>query len=185
MGVEHYLFALFVFVLAAMLVVLIMRGRNKNREKEEEERDEREKKMMMMYFEVEDMIDALKEYVEASREKVEADIRRVETDMSALSAMREGFQLIEERTLQPKAESAPEIHESEAPISFEEAAQNGPVLPEDGLHALALSLQREGKDIGQIAQHMSLSRTEVSFMLKLEQYHQQSQKNSIKSGFKS
>ncbi|MDL2237826.1 hypothetical protein LJC56_08375 [Christensenellaceae bacterium OttesenSCG-928-K19] len=176
MGAEHYLFALFVFALAAMLVVLILRGRNKNRDKEEAEREEREKKMMMMYFEVEDMIDALKEYVEASQGRIEADIRRIETDMAALSALRESLQMMESK-IGAQAEAmkaaivAPPVPPEPIEVQEEETEEDLPLL-----QVTARNMQDEGKDIDQIAQQMNLSKTEVAFMLKLEKYGRRNQK---------
>ena len=162
MGVEFYVFALFIFALAVMLIVLIFRGKNKNKAKEDEERDERDKKIMMMYFEVEDMIDALKEYVEASRDRIEADISRIETDMQALATMRDSLHLISNHVGARPEQSAPE---PPAEIPPEPEAKE-----QDEQRTAAVSMKEQGKDVDQIAQQMNLSKTEVAFMLKLDAY---------------
>lgn len=168
MGAEYFLFALFVFALAAMLIVLIMRGRSKNKAKEDGEHEERDKKLMMIYFEVEDMIDALKEYVEASRDRIEADIRRIETDMQALSAMRGSMDMMGVRAGGQIDEVVGDADEIPDVIRAGGQGINEP--EKSGMVLSAANLVAEGKNIDQIAEELKRSKTEVAFMLKLDAY---------------
>lgn len=113
MGVEYYIFALFVFGLAALVVVMLVKGIKKNKTMAEREIEEKEKKVMMLYFEVEDMIEEMKGYVEAQKASLDANIHRIETDMAAVSmlkeSMKESFGALEAEarsSLKKAAESA-------------------------------------------------------------------------------
>jgi hypothetical protein len=156
-GAEYYLFALFVFALVAILAVLFIYGAKRNRAKDEQERKRKEEKLMMMYFEVEDMIDGLKEYVDASREKIETAIKRVETDMQALSTMKESLFALRERSDAYMTPVVLEAHPAEAP-------QENP----EGQLSL-FDLNKAGHDVENIAKQMNLSKTEVELMLKFRQ----------------
>ncbi len=169
MGVEYYLFALFVFGLVILLLVLFLNGMKKNRKKEEADLDEKEKKVMMLYFEVEDMIEALKEYVDSSKENIETNIKRIETDMQALSTLREGFTYIrEESGRQQEIDSFKEMQETRPSIDIVVGTEEE-YIPEE--EKTLEDLLREGEDVEAIAKRMNLSKTEVALMLKLNSYN--------------
>ncbi len=159
MGAEYFLFALFVFGLVALLIVLFLRGMKQNRKQEEEGIEEKEKKVMMLYFEVEDMIEAFKQYVEVSRESMENNLRRIETDMHALGTLREGLGMISEqreRISREHVEEPPAIditvgEEEELPPAEEEPAED---IPED---------------VEAAAKRLNISKTEVELRRKFAQ----------------
>jgi DNA-directed RNA polymerase specialized sigma subunit len=165
MGAEYYLFAVFVFALALILIVLLVWGIKKNKTKEKAEIEEKEQKVMMLYFEVEDMINGLKEYVDVSRDQIEANIKRIETDMQALSTVRESLLNLREKPRRdPVAEFAPEA-------GIEEPPQR------DEAQLSLFDLHDEGHDVDNIAKKMNLSKTEVAFMLKMNAYQSNEKKD--------
>ncbi len=161
MGAEYYLFALFVFGLVALLIALFLRGMKQNRKQEEEGIDEKEKKVMMLYFEVEDMIEAFKQYVETSRESMENNLRRIETDMHALGALREGLGFISEERERISRERA----EEQPPIDI--TVGEGDELPPAEEEAAA---EEEPEDVEAAARRRGVSKTEIELMRKFGQY---------------
>ncbi len=151
MGAEYYLFAVFVFALVLILIILFVWGVKKNKAKDIVEIEEKEQKVMMLYFEVEDMINGLKEYVDASREKIEIDIKRIETNMQALSTLKEGLINMAQR---PR-------HDMEQDFTVFQEQENGNDKRR-GRAAVVFDLHDEGHDVGNIAKRMNLSKTEVA-----------------------
>lgn len=158
MGAEYFLFALFVFGLVALLIALFLRGMKQNRKHEEEGIDEKEKKVMMLYFEVEDMIEAFKQYVEASRENMENNLKRIETDMHALSTLREGLGIINEERERMSRERAEEPPHQPIDISVGEEEELPP------------SEEPEPEDVESAAKRLNVSKTEIELMRKFGQY---------------
>lgn len=158
MGAEYYLFALFIFGLAAMLVFLFIRGSKKNKLEDTQGQDEREQKIMMLYFEVEDMINALKEYVEVSKERIQADIDRIETDMQAVKLLLNHMpsdQQHEKKAAEPMPEQE---------VQMEPTKDNMETLRQQ-----VILMSSQGESVEQIAQKLGLSKGEVAFMVKLNQ----------------
>jgi hypothetical protein len=170
MGAEYYLFALFVFGLVALLIVFFLKGMKKNRVREEEELGEKEKKVMMLYFETEDMIEALKEYVESSRESIDGNIKRVETDMQALATLRDGLDLLkqqyEEKRESPPALPAAPPEQPPAIVELSEAAR----ARREKKERREMDLEKTGEDVDSIAERMNISKGEAALMLKLSAY---------------
>ncbi len=164
MGAEYYLFALFVFVLVLLLIILVLKGSKKNKSQEEKDLIEKEQKVMMLYFEVEDMLDGLKEYVESSREKIDGDIKRIETDMRALMTVKD--------VLAPPVEEAAEqdTEPAEDAPDTEDGPLGEPPLP---------FIETEG-DVDRIAEKMNISKSEVALMLKMNAYKKLNEKNQQK-----
>lgn len=160
MGAEYYLFALFIFVLAALLVVLFLWGSKRRKSKNEQAIDEKEKKVMMLYFEVEDMLDSLKEYVEASREKIEGDVKRIETDMQALRLVKDSLP-IDDAKMDEEQQATPIEKETDEEPVIEKREDKARIAPE---------LVELGGDISRIAEKMDISKSEVQLMLKMNAY---------------
>ncbi|MGI6152246.1 MAG: hypothetical protein ACOYJB_00235 [Christensenellaceae bacterium] len=172
MGVEYYIFALFVFGLAVMLVFLILHGKKKRKNDGEKELEEKEKKIMMLYFEVEDMIDSFKEYVEAHMDKLDSDIRRVETDLNAVSLIRESISVSEKRLAENAADTADVGEQLSMGIRIEPADRlPGAAEGADQKKQAAIKMFEDGCGIDQIVRDTGLSKGEVAFMLKLNTNH--------------
>jgi len=170
MGAEYYLFAVFVFALILILIVLLVWGLKKNKSKDKEEVEKKEQKVMMLYFEVEDMINGLKEYVDASREKTAMDIRRIEMDMQMLSTAKESL-------VNTHGKPHIELVKPEDKPDGEAERQN------EGQISL-FNLHDEGHDVENIAKIMNKSKTEVELMIKMQAYNS-SEKKDNGSGKKS
>lgn len=166
MGMEYYLFALFVFALSVILIVIVIYGTKRNKAKEDKERAKKEEKLMLMYFEVEDMIESLKEYVDFSREKTEADIRRIETDMQALSTVKESLLVLQEN-MQQNTNIMHNINEDIEIENYSESKFNENLTDENS-YKKDFSSPDSGKDVDEIAKELNRSRSEIELMLKLK-----------------
>lgn len=176
MGAEYYMFAVFVVGLVALLAFLVVKGVQKNRGVQKEELEEREKKIMSLYFEVEDMIEALREYVDANKDRLRSEIGRLETDMQALQIMENAVRQ-EILMTPPVQEAQPRPREAQAerkvPIQRPRPKKEERKVPESraGMRRVALEMEAKGYDIERIAREMHLSKGEVSFMLKLKTHN--------------
>lgn len=165
MGMEYYLFALFVFALSVILIVIVIYGTKRNKAKEDKERAKKEEKLMIMYFEVEDMIESLKEYVDFSREKTEADIRRIETDMQALSTVKESLLFLQEN-MQNSVNITQSINETIEPIENVEIIDEN--LKDKPSKTKNFESAQAEKDVDDIAKELNRSRSEIELMMKLK-----------------
>lgn len=174
MGAEYYMFAVFVVGLVALLAFLVVKGVQKNRGVQKEELEEREKKIMSLYFEVEDMIEALREYVDANKDRLRGEISRLETDMQALQIMENAVR--QELLMTPPVQEPPRPRpqaENKVPLQRPRPKKEERKVPESraGLRRVALEMEAKGYDIERIAREMHLSKGEVSFMLKLKTHN--------------
>lgn len=171
MRLEYYLFALFVFALAVILAVLIIYGLRKNKGKEDAERAKKEEKLMMMYFEVEDMIESLKEYVEQTREKINADIRRIETDMSALSTVKESLFVLRDAKQHESEEAKPETPKINENLKKPGEQAEKPTAAAEITREFTLEEAGNGAcEVRDVARELDRSRSEIELMLKMQKF---------------
>ena len=149
MGFENYLFAIFVFGLAAVLVVILVKGLNKNRAERDLLLEAKEKKLEQMYAEITDLLEALESYIEDNKEGFRRELEQVRLYLDDMKRMK-------------YMEEAPKIEVENKPVIVEPS-----VINKGELKQQALKLSRSGYSIGDIAEELGLSRGEVSFILSL------------------
>ena len=149
MGFENYLFAIFVFGLAAVLVVILVKGLNKNRAERDLLLEAKEKKLEQMYAEITDLLEALESYIEDNKEGFRRELEQTRLYLDDMKRMK-------------YMEEAPKIEVENKPVIVEP-----PVINKGELKQQALKLSRSGYSIGDIAEELGLSRGEVSFILSL------------------
>jgi len=172
MGAEYYMFAVFVVGLVALLAFLVVKGVQKNRGVQKEELEAREKQIMSLYFEVEDMIEALREYVDANKDRLRGEIDRLETDMRALQIMENAIR--QEIQLKPPVQEtrpAPQLRVEKKVRPKQKKEERKRPESRAGLRRIALDMEAKGYNIERIAREMHLSKGEVSFMLKLKTHN--------------
>lgn len=150
MGFENYLFAAFVFGLAAILVVLLLKGMSKNRTERDLLWEAKEKKLEQMYAEVTDLMEALESYLEENKEGLRRELEQVRLYLDDVKRIK----YMEETPKKIEIEKKPAVEEI-------------PAQSKGDLKLEALRLSRSGYSIGDIAEELGLSRGEVSFMLNL------------------
>lgn len=150
MGIEDYIFALFVFGLGGLLVFFLVKGMGKNRADRDLLWEEREKKLEMRYIEVTELMEALEAYIEENKAGLDRELEQVKKYLENIIRIKNGEPL-------PKIEIEPRLDMDEPAIP----ANKG------DLKQQALNLSRKGLSVGDIAQELGVSRGEVIFMLSL------------------
>jgi regulator of replication initiation timing len=150
MGIEDYIFALFVFGLGGLLVFFLVKGLGKNRGDRNLIWEEREKKLEQMYDEITDLLDALESYIEENKTGLDRELGLVKKYLEDIIKIKNGEPL-------PKIEIA-----SRTP-----AEETVAPMRKGDLKQQALDLNRKGLSVGDIARELGVSRGEVIFMLSL------------------
>lgn len=151
LGIEVFLFALMVFGMVLIIVFMILHARKQRAGEDDQKMDQRKEELMLLYFEVEDMINGLKEYVENARSVMELEFDRAKAEQ-------EGLEL--GKALKETQKSIPEPAE---PAAAEE------ILSEEGedLHEMVRELARRKMSAAEIAEELQLSKSEVRLILRL------------------
>lgn len=154
-GFEVFLFALMVFGMVLVVTYMILHARQKQAGMSQQEWEQREEKLMLLYFEVEDMINGLKEYVENARSVIELEHDRARAEADGLElgkALREVRQAAAPAVPEPEPMKAPE------PAALSE---------QEELHEQVRALARQRKTAAEIAEEVQLSKSEVRLILRL------------------
>ena len=150
MGIENYIFALFVFGLGGLLVFFLVKGLGKNRADRDLLWEEREKKLQRMYDEITDLLDALESYIEENKAGLDRELEQVKKYLQEMIRIKNG-----EQPTRIEIESRPVVEEIAPPVRKGDLKQQ------------ALELSRKGVSVGDIARELGVSRGEVIFMLSL------------------
>lgn len=156
MGIEVFLFALMIFGMVLIVLFLFLHGRQQKSGMNAKEYEEKEEKLMLLYFEVEDMINGLKEYVENARQVIDLEYDR------AKEAQR-GVKLAAELKEQPP----PEPVEEEVLLEEEEEEQTPEDADTERIHAAVRDLATQDMTTAEIAEKLQLSKSEVRLILRL------------------
>lgn len=148
------LLALLIFGMVLVVLFIILRAKQQSKKEfmTAEEYAAKEEKLMMLYFEVEDMINGLKEYVEHAREVLSLEYDRVQAQAAGLRVVQ-----------QAPAEAAP----FEPPPPVHEEDDSIPEQSKRDLYDIAAQMLREGKATAEIAEELHLSRSEVAMIQRL------------------
>lgn len=159
MEIEYFLFALMIFgmgMVVAVLFLIFRGGKKDNSEKGKDQSalEDQEKKVMLLYFEVEDMLNSLKEYISHTDETIRLKTEKLEalSDTIHLKSTL-GFDKIEQ--VEGDAQSEAGKNESEV------------VLQDEELHKKIMECYQEGKAEAEIAEKYRISRSEVRFIIRL------------------
>lgn len=164
MGIEYYLFALFVFALVLIVLFLVFKGRKRKDTLADMHYEEKVQKLMGIYFEAEDMMNSLKEYVTHVNETIELQFKRLEAEEKRIETLNERF--LQERPLKPAGKAVPEVKTETEKAESRKAPPEKEKKAED-LSSRALKLYQMGKTENEIAEELSISKGEVRFVLKL------------------
>ena len=160
-GFEVFLFALLVFGMVLIITYMILHARSKQAGMTQAEWEQREEKLMLLYFEVEDMINGLKEYVENARSVIGLEYDRARAEANGLEL---GKALQETRQQQMTAPAPPQA----APIQAEKPSEPAEELPRrDELQRRVLALAAENRTPAEIAEEVQISKSEVRLILRL------------------
>lgn len=157
-GVEVFLFALMVFGMVLIITFMILHSRQKQAGLNQQEWEKKEEKLMLLYFEVEDMINGLKEYVENARNVLELEYDRTRAEVNGLEL---GRALKESRQAAPAPPPEPE------PVVVELSPESLGMSEREMLHQRVRELGRQKKSVAEIAEEVQLSRSEVRLILRL------------------
>ncbi len=163
MGAEYYLFAAFVFGLVVIILFLIFRGLKQKDALAEMNYEEKVQKLMGIYFEAEDMTNALKEYVVHVNDSIDLQLKRIEAEVKRLETIREA--LVREASY--TAPQVSEVNQKSENSSPQEAGVPLEKKSADNRNGKVLKLFSIGKSENEIAEELSISKGEVSFILKL------------------
>lgn len=156
------LFSLMIFgmVLIVLFIILRARAQRKKDMMTAKEYEAKEEKLMLLYFEVEDMINGLKEYVENARQVLSLEYDRVQ-------AQAQGLRIVQQVQQMPAAQPEPEPEPAE-PEPEPEPEEPEPEQPtKKNLYDLAADMIRQGRSPAQIAEELNLSRSEVAIIERL------------------
>lgn len=151
MGIEAYIFALFVFGLGGLLVFFLIKGLGKNKADKDSLWVEREKKLEQMYNQTTDLLDALETYIEENKAGLNRELGQVKRYLEEISKIK-NIEILPRIEIEPKPDVVAEIA---APVH------------KGGLKQQALDLNRQGFSVGDIARELNVSRGEVIFMLSI------------------
>lgn len=156
LGIEVFLFALMVFGMVLIIVFMVLHAKKQREGEDAQSLDQKKEEIMLLYFEVEDMINGLKEYVENARNVIELEFDRAKAEQEGLE-LGKVLRETQERTVQQRA---PE------PVKAPPAQE---VYPEDGeaLHETVREMARQNMSAAEIAEELQLSRSEVRLILRL------------------
>lgn len=156
-GLGILLFSLLIFGMVLIILFIVLRAKSQQQKgmMTEKEYEEKEEKLMLLYFEVEDMINGLKEYVENAREVLSLEYDRVQAQATGLKIVQQ---------VQQPSPPAPEPEPEPVPDPEEEEEE----LPtKKSLYELAGEMLRQGRSPAQIAEELNLSRSEVTIIQRL------------------
>ena len=155
-GFEVFLFALMVFGMVLIVTYMILHARQKQAGMTQQDWEQREEKLMLLYFEVEDMINGLKEYVENARSVIELEHDRARAEADGLAL---GRALKEVRQTAPPP--PPPAPEPDPEPRVEEMTER------EALHEQVRALARQNMSAAEIAEEVQLSKSEVRLILRL------------------
>ena len=155
MGIEYFLFALMIFGMVVAVLFLIFKGFRKENGTGESETDDKEKKLMLLYFEVEDMMNALKEYIEHTEETFRLKAEKLE--MMADNIYVKSTPLTEEKKGVGNDREGEEKDEKNIKNLWKDME----------LKKQAVEYLKNGRSEDEIAELLKISRSEVRFMAKL------------------
>lgn len=165
MGIEIFLFALLVFGMVLVILAMVLYAKKQREETmSEEEYNEKEQKLMLLYFEVEDMLNGLKEYVEHSRELLGLEFDRLQAQTSALTTAAGRGASQEQAAHHEPAEYTPVYERTEVREEYSETPE---VPDKQTLYEVAKDMLRSGAAPARIAEELHLSRSEITFIQKL------------------
>lgn len=163
MGIEYYLFALFVFALVLIVLFLVFKARKQKDALSEVDYEAKVQKLMGIYFEAEDMMNSMKEYAAHVNETIDLQLKRLEAEEKRIEALNARF-------LQGKQTQAA-VHETQPEETYAQRDAEAAAPPEKrtigGWRSEALKLSEMGKTEDEIAEALSVSKGEVRFVLKL------------------
>ncbi len=189
MGLEYYMFAIFVFVLVVIVALLVIKGMQKNKSRQMAEMEEKERKIMMMYTEVEEFLEGVEEYMGRSKEELEQQrliINKELVEMRKMSAViSDKIKDINTKTVIKKQNIIPRENISdmgEAHLAVAKVAESAKSNVADGkmeiiqvqsedkrkMRLVAMDMNRKGIPLEKIAEELKISKGEVGFMLSLK-----------------
>ncbi len=164
MGIEAYLFALFVFGLVLIVLFLIFKGMKEKLKDEQADYEEKMNKLMVTYFEIEDMANSLKDYIAHTSAELELDYKKIAFEASKIAYKAEENMAYVEEVAEQKV-----IVEESKPFEelvFKKAEEEAEISLQDKAN-LVLELVKKGKTEDQIAEELSISKAEIRFMAKV------------------
>ncbi len=163
MGIEYYLFALFVFALVLIVLFLVFKARKQKDAFSEVDYEAKVQKLMGIYFEAEDMMNSMKEYAAHVNETIDLQLKRLEAEEKRIEALNRHFLLEQQPQVAVRKTPPEEMH-------AEKSAKAAAPLKKrtiGGWRSEALKLFEMGKTEDEIAEALSVSKGEVRFVLKL------------------
>lgn len=157
METEYFLFALMIFGMVVAVLFLIFKGFKKDGFQNGKDRsalEEQEKKVMLLYFEVEDMLNSLKEYIGHTDETI-----RLKTEK--LEALSDNIHL--KSTLDASKRERIENDGKQEETEREREVD----WKDESLHKKVMECYQNGEDEDEIAEKYRISRSEVRFIIKL------------------
>lgn len=148
-GVAQYVFALFVFVLAASLIFLFVKLLGGSRKKVDERLLEREQRMERLFNNIQESLEAAEQYIEESKRDIAVERERINNALEEVNLLKL------ELEMRPM-----EIEHTEPIVEIEEEPQKLPMRSE------VSKLAQEGYSVSEIARKLGYSKTEVSLMLR-------------------
>ena len=143
MGIEYFLFALMLFGMVLIVFFLFFSGKSRARKAEENEWAEKKEKLMLLYFEVQDMIDGLRDEVKNAVEWAESQRRqRSEPERPSIEREQRGDDSREQEVAPPLKDKQPEI-----------------------LAGKIAQMHKNGMSESEIAESLMVSRNEIKFAL--------------------
>lgn len=174
MGVEYYVFAVFVFLLLCALVfliwrfILLPRGRKSTAEAAEQGR-EKEERLFRLYQNIEEMMDNFEGYLEDTREHMETVKAEASRQQQAIEELIHRAEATEARTLAAlETLRVQDRHgvrqEPQGPAPEKPAAEPGR-KGRQGKRDAVRELLSKGMTVEQIAQKLELSINEVKLVV--------------------
>jgi hypothetical protein len=160
MPFEYFLFAFFVFVLAAVLIVLYRQLGAPQRKAQADEaarsqgERERQERLFRLYQNIEEMMDSFEGYLEQSREQMQAEHARMEEQIAEVRALCDRAEALGERLDHAEAQgSAAQAHAAAAEPEGQRRADT------------VRTMLDQGKTPEQIARAMDVSINEIKLIV--------------------
>jgi len=164
MDFSYYIFAGFVFVLAAFLVLMIKKVKGADA-KNEKIVDEKEKKLFKLYQSLEEMISDAEEFADEVKKDISADKKDIKSMLEKADNL---FQETQDEIYNhlKSMDEAKSTAKKSAPVK-KKAAPKKPMKALSRNEKVRL-LKKEGKSIEDISKQLSISQGEVALIIGLE-----------------
>ena len=171
MGVEHYIFAAFIFLLLCALLflyrrfVVLPKGKKADAETEAQGK-EKEERLFRLYQNIEEMMDNFEGYIEDTREQMDSMKGQMERQQSAIEELIRRAEATEARAQSTlDGMHAADRHQPKAELN-QQVQEKYPVEPgRKGKQDAVRDLLNKGMTVEQIAQKLELSINEVKLVV--------------------